>query len=72
MKMNKLNPVEIASHYSAEEIAKDINRHYAGTPEQYEALCIKAGMQDKWKEADDETCELVIEAAAEKLGVEIY
>ena len=35
-------------------------------------LCEAAGMADEWAQADGETFERVAEAAADKLGVEIY
>ena len=66
-----MNANEIAANYSVEEIAKEVSKHWTWIPELCEALCIKADMQTEWKEADDETFESVIEAAAEKLGVTI-
>ena len=57
---------------NAIEIAADI-RHSAEWDNDLGAeLCEAAGMENEWNAADGETFESVVNAAAEKLGVEIY
>ncbi len=54
-----------------EEIAKELNASGEWIPELCEELCIMAGMDEEWKQADGETFESVVYAAAGKLGVEV-
>nr|DAK60104.1 MAG TPA: hypothetical protein [Caudoviricetes sp.] len=57
---------------NAIEIAADIRNTAAWDLELCEELCEAAGMEDEWNTADGDNFEAVVEAAAEKLGVEIY
>ena len=55
----------------AYEIAEEIRACDEWNLELCEELCKLAGLGDEWEEADGETFELVVEKAAEILGVEI-
>lgn len=54
----------------AQEIAGEL-RQGEWIPELCEELCGLADMNEEWEEADGESFEMVLYAAAEKLGVEI-
>lgn len=54
-----------------EEIARELNDSGEWIPELCEELCELAGMEQEWQDADGESFEAVLYAAAEKLGVEI-
>lgn len=53
------------------ELAARIKESNEWNPEDCRELCKEAGMLAEWDEADGETFERVLFAAAEKLGVEI-
>lgn len=53
------------------EIARDLRNSGEWIPELCEELCDLAGMSAEYKEADGETFESVVYAAAEKLGIEV-
>mgnify|MGYP005796498389 FL=1 len=55
----------------AYEIAEEIRNSNEWDFELCEELCKLAGLEKEWEEADGETFELVLENAAEILGVEI-
>lgn len=55
----------------AEEIAMELNASGEWIPELCEELCALAGMEEEWAQADGETFESAVYAAAERLGVEI-
>lgn len=55
----------------AKEIAKELRESGEWIPELCEELCGLADMNKEWEEADGESFEEVLYAAAEKLGVEI-
>lgn len=55
----------------AEEIAMELNNSGEWIPELCEELCELADMSEEWMQADGETFESVVYAAAEKLGVEV-
>ena len=57
---------------SAKQLATAIRRKATWDNDLNAALCAKAGMSDEWNAADGDTFESVLEAAADKLGVEIY
>lgn len=57
---------------NAIEIAADIRNATEWDNELCEELCEAAGMENEWNMADGDNFEAVVEAAAEKLGVEIY
>lgn len=54
-----------------QEIAKELRKSGEWIPELCEELCGLADMEKEWEEADGESFEGVLYAAAEKLGVEI-
>lgn len=55
----------------ASEIAAEIRTKGTWSDELLKELCSAAGMSKEWNEADGETFEAVVFAAAKKLGVEI-
>lgn len=55
----------------AEDIAKELRGSGDWIPELCEELCRMADMESEWADADGESFEDVVYAAAEKLGVEI-
>lgn len=55
----------------AYEIAKELNESGEWILELCKELCDLADMSDEWEEADGESFEAVVYAAAEKLDVEI-
>lgn len=57
---------------NAIEIAADIRNATEWDNNLCAELCEAAGMETEWSEADADNFETVVEAAAEKLGVEIY
>ena len=57
---------------NAIEIAADIRNAAEWDNDLCAELCEAAGMEDEWNSADADNFEAVVEAAAEKLGVEIY
>lgn len=57
---------------NAIEIAADIRNATEWNLELCEELCEAAGMEDEWNTADGDSFEAVVEAAAKKLGVDIY
>lgn len=54
------------------EIAADIRNAAEWDNDLCAELCEAAGMGNEWNVADGDNFEAVVEAAAEKLGVEIY
>ena len=60
------------SQASAEDVAAAIRTDDEWLPELNARLCELADMSDEFEAADDMEFESVVEAAAEKLGVEIY
>lgn len=54
------------------EIADRIRTADSWDPDDCKALCEAAGMEADWAAADGDTFERVVEAAADRLGVEIY
>lgn len=56
----------------AQTVAKEIRESQEWDAEVLAELCGLAGMTAEWESADSEDFERVAEAAAEKLGVEIY
>lgn len=54
------------------EIAADIRNAAEWDNDLCAELCEAAGMENEWDAADGDNFEAVVEAAAEKLGVEIY
>lgn len=54
-----------------QEIAKVLSASGEWIPELCKELCELADMSKEWEEADGESFELVVHAAADKLGVEI-
>lgn len=61
-----------AAGSAAEEIAERLRDSDEWIPSDCAALCEMAGMAQEWAEADGESFERVVEAAAAKLGVDIY
>lgn len=57
---------------NAIEIAADIRNAAEWDNDLCAELCEAAGMENEWNEADADDFEAVVEAAAKKLGVEIY
>ena len=57
---------------NAIEIAADIRNAAEWDNDLCAELCEAAGMENEWNAADGETFESVVNAAAKKLGVEIY
>lgn len=57
---------------NAIEIAVDIRNAAEWDNDLCAELCEAAGMEAEWESADADNFESVVEAAAEKLGVEIY
>lgn len=57
---------------NAIEIAADIRNEAEWNNELCAELCEAAGMENEWNSADGDSFESIAEAAAEKLGVEIY
>ena len=57
-----------------QELAKIIrdSDNWVSVEEEVKDLCDRANLLDEYNAADGETFESVIEAAAEKLGVQIY
>lgn len=55
----------------AYEIAEELKNAQEWNEELCEELCELANMSEEWENADGETFESIIYAAAEKLGVEI-
>ena len=55
----------------AREIAKKLRKNGEFVPELCAELCELAGMYDEWIAANPEDVEEVVNAAAERLGVEI-
>lgn len=55
----------------AEEIARELNESGEWMLELCEELCKLADMEQEWKDADGESFESVVYAAAERLGVEV-
>lgn len=60
------------AQYTAQEIAARLRGSAEWIPDDCAALCEMAGMEAEWSTADGETFEDVVEAAAKRLGVEIY
>lgn len=56
---------------AAEQIAKEIRESDMWDGDACRELCRMAGMEQEWTDADGETFEQVVYAAADKLGVEI-
>lgn len=56
----------------AEEIAREIRESDVWNPDLCRELCKLAGLAGEWEQADGENFENVVEAAAEKLGVDIH
>ena len=54
------------------ELAERIKTADTWNPDDLQELCEAAEMLKEWEAADGETFERVVEAAADKLGVEIY
>ena len=54
------------------ELAAGIRNAAEWDSEMLTELCERADMLDEWNAADGESFERIVEAAAEKLGVEIY
>ena len=64
---------EVKMNYiTANEIAENLRSTDTWNAELCAALCEEAGMTAEWEAADGDTFESVVEAAAAKLGVEIY
>ena len=59
-------------YMDADEIAENLRSADTWDAELCAALCEEAGMTAEWEAADGDTFESVVEAAAAKLGVEIY
>ena len=59
-------------YITANEIAENLRSADTWDAELCAALCEEAGMTAEWEAADGDTFESVVEAAAAKLGVEIY
>ena len=59
-------------YITANEIAENLRSTDTWNAELCAALCEEAGMTAEWEAADGDTFESVVEAAAAKLGVEIY
>ena len=59
-------------YITANEIADNLRSTDTWNAELCAALCEEAGMTAEWEAADGDTFESVVEAAAAKLGVEIY
>ena len=59
-------------YMTANEIAENLRSTDTWNAELCAALCEEAGMTAEWEAADGDTFESVVEAAAAKLGVEIY
>lgn len=57
---------------NAFEIAEEIRSADVYDADLCRELCEAAGMEVEWDAADGDNFEAVLEAAAEKLGVEIY
>jgi hypothetical protein len=57
---------------TAEDIAEELRGSVEWSTDLCEALCEEAGMLKEWRAADEDTYKSVVEAAAEKLGVELY
>ena len=57
---------------NAIEIAADIRNSAEWDNDLCAELCEAAGMTAEWEAADGDSFEAVVEAAADKLGVEIY
>ena len=62
---------EEETEMTARDIAEKIRTSDIWDMDALAELCAMAGMSDEWKAADGDTFELVVQAAAEKLGVEI-
>lgn len=56
---------------NAEKIAAELREKDTWDPDLCRELCAEAGMEAEWDAADGETFESVVQAAADKLGVEI-
>ena len=59
-------------YITANEIAENLRSTDTWNAELCAALCEEAGMTAEWEAADGDTFESVVEAAAARLGVEIY
>ena len=59
-------------YITANEIAENLRSTDTWNAELCAALCEEAGMTAEWEAADGDNFESVVEAAAAKLGVEIY
>lgn len=59
-------------YMSTNEIAENLRTSTEWNPDLCAALCEAADMAAEWEAADGGTFESVVEAAAAKLGVEIY
>ena len=59
-------------YMTANEIDEALRSTDTWDAELCDALCEEAGMTAEWEAADGDTFESVVEAAAAKLGVEIY
>lgn len=59
-------------YMNANEIAENLRSADSWDAELCAALCEEADMTAEWEAADGDTFESVVEAAATKLGVEIY
>lgn len=59
-------------YMTANEIAEAFRSTDTWDAELCDTLCEEAGMTAEWGAADGDTFESVVEAAAAKLGVEIY
>ena len=63
---------KMMKYMNANEIAENLRSADSWGAELCTVLCEEAGMTAEWEAADGDTFESVVEAAAAKLGVEIY
>ena len=63
---------KMMKYMNANEIAENLRSADSWDAELCAVLCEEAGMTAEWEAADGDTFESVVEAAAAKLGVEIY
>lgn len=66
----RTNP-DVWDYATPEDIAEELSGSIEWDPDLCEALCEEAGMLKEWRSADEDTYRTVVEAAADKLGVEI-
>lgn len=64
--------IKLLDDMTAEEIAEALRNGSEWNFDLAEALCAEADMDEEWEARDADTFEAVIEAAADKLGVDIY